>query len=122
MANSRITGFSTISSNKSFKLYDDDLIKQDLMNHFRTKKGERILRPDFGCDIHKYIFEQDTDLNRSLILQAATEVFDYHSRVKVLTLKPVRIENGVVIYSSLQNVYNGNIIDFMAKYTDKGVF
>lgn len=122
MADYNIVGFSTINSNTSFKLYDDELIRQDLLNHFRTRKGERILRPNFGCDIYKYLFEHDSEITRSLIYQAAKEVFDYDSRIEVLALKPVRIENGIIIYSSLKNIFNGNVLEFIARYTDKGVF
>jgi phage baseplate assembly protein W len=37
--------------------------KSNLTNLILTKKGERILQPDFGCDIHRIIFEPITDDN-----------------------------------------------------------
>ena len=37
-------GFSTLAGVKSNQLYDLDLIKQDLINHFYTRKGERVIR------------------------------------------------------------------------------
>jgi phage baseplate assembly protein W len=31
--------------------------KDNLINLIMTRKGERIMQPDFGCDIHRLIFE-----------------------------------------------------------------
>lgn len=31
--------------------------KDNLINLIMTKKGERVMQPDFGCDIHRLIFE-----------------------------------------------------------------
>lgn len=37
--------------------------KSNIINLILTKKGERLLQPDFGCDVHKIIFENITDDN-----------------------------------------------------------
>ena len=36
-------------------------VKSNLINLILTKKGERIMQPDFGCDVHRLVFEQLTD-------------------------------------------------------------
>jgi phage baseplate assembly protein W len=38
-------------------------VKSNLTNLILTKKGERVLQPDFGCDVHQIIFEPITDDN-----------------------------------------------------------
>jgi len=38
-------------------LYDLALAKQDLLNHFNTRKGERIMMPDFGSVVWDMLFE-----------------------------------------------------------------
>lgn len=63
MANERyFVGYSTVGTTdpRSWVLYDLDLIKQDLMNHFQTRMGERVMRPTFGCTIWDQIGEQLT--------------------------------------------------------------
>lgn len=35
-------------------------LKSNLTNLLRTRKGERLHQPNFGCDIHKFVFEQHT--------------------------------------------------------------
>jgi phage baseplate assembly protein W len=51
-------GFSTIDdTSSSTKLYDYDLVKQDLLNQFNTRKGERVMNPNFGTIIWDLLFE-----------------------------------------------------------------
>jgi len=35
-------------------------LKSNLTNLLRTRKGERLHQPNFGCDIHRFVFEQFT--------------------------------------------------------------
>ena len=35
-------------------------VKSNFINLILTRKGERVHQPEFGCDIHKYLFEQLT--------------------------------------------------------------
>ena len=47
--------------------------KDNLVNLILTKKGEREMQPDFGCDVHNLIFEQiveesiATDIENSIL-------------------------------------------------------
>lgn len=38
-----------------------DQIKSNLINLLRTVKGERVMQPNFGCDLIKLVFEPNTD-------------------------------------------------------------
>jgi phage baseplate assembly protein W len=48
-------------------------IKSNFINLILTRKGERVHQPDFGCDIHKYLFE---NLTPSTIDGAKRSVLD----------------------------------------------
>jgi phage baseplate assembly protein W len=54
-------GFSTVYSSGNSKLYDDELVKQDLLNHFNTRKGERLMNPEFGTIIWDALYDPLTD-------------------------------------------------------------
>jgi len=55
-------GYSTVNSGPvgSTELYDFDLIKQDLINQFNTRRGERVMLPTYGTIIWSLIFEPFT--------------------------------------------------------------
>jgi phage baseplate assembly protein W len=66
-------GFSSIDpANTGSKLYDLELIKQDILNQFSTRKGERVMNPTFGSIIWDLLMEpltpQVTDaLNKDIV-------------------------------------------------------
>ena len=46
-------GFSTIDKIRApYSLFDQELIKRDLLNEFQTRRGERLMKPNFGSIIH----------------------------------------------------------------------
>ena len=40
-------GFSSNEIKNNFKLYDMELVKRDLLNHFYIRKGEKLENPNF---------------------------------------------------------------------------
>jgi phage baseplate assembly protein W len=55
---SKFKGYSSIGTSfLSPSLYDLELAKQDLMNHFNTRKGERVMMPEFGSIVWDLLFD-----------------------------------------------------------------
>ena len=63
-------GISTVDKNtKNFVKYDLQLIKQDIVNHFHIRQGEKLENPEFGTIIWDVLFEPLTDsLKETLVL------------------------------------------------------
>lgn len=40
---------------------DTDAIKASVIQIVTTMRGERVMRPDFGCNAFSYVFESNTD-------------------------------------------------------------
>jgi hypothetical protein len=60
-------GYSTVENQNSSKiLVDKELAIRDLMNHFYTKKGERVMNPEFGSIIWDLLFDPLDGLTESL--------------------------------------------------------
>ena len=38
-------------------LFNDQALRESIMNILSTEPGERIMNPEFGCSLRKYIFE-----------------------------------------------------------------
>ena len=65
---SKFRGYSSIGTSfLSPVRYDLDLARQDLLNHFNTRKGERIMMPTFGSIVWDMLFEPLDDYTISLL-------------------------------------------------------
>lgn len=63
-------------------LYEDD-IAEAIRIILSTRRGERLMRPDFGSSLHEYVFEGDSYGTRARISQAAEEALRlWEPRVK----------------------------------------
>lgn len=95
-------GFSTVSSEtENFKLYDFALIKQDLLNHFYIRQGERLMNPRFGTIIWDMLFEPLTDQTKELILQNVNQIVNYDPRIIAKNVIVTQYESGLQIECEL---------------------
>ena len=86
-------GISTVNpENSSTVLYDLALIKQDLLNHFHIRQGEKLSNPEFGTIIWDALFEPLTDDMRNAIKDNVTEIVNYDQIVSVISLKVDKYE------------------------------
>jgi len=90
-------GFSSKNKEKGFKLYDIDLVKQDIINHFYIRKGEKLENPSFGTIIWDMIFEQFTPEVKNLIAKDVENIINYDPRVVVQAVSVDSTEQGMRI-------------------------
>lgn len=91
-------GFSTVNStSQSSKLYDFDLVKQNLLNHFNTKKGSRVMNPEFGTIIWDLIMEPLTEDNKNLLLTDIKTICNFDPRSYPLKININEYEKGFLI-------------------------
>ena len=91
-------GFSTQGrAFKDPKLYDIELVKQDLLNHFNIRKGEKLENPSFGTGIWSYIFDPLDDQTRQAITDDVQAVIDYDPRVQLDQLTVDEYEHGIQV-------------------------
>lgn len=91
-------GFSTISPDaNSFALYDLALIKQDILNHFHIRQGERLENPEFGTIIWDCLFEPLTEEIKSLIQKNVEAIINYDPRVIPDQIIVTSYESGIQI-------------------------
>ena len=80
-------GFSTINAEiQNTSLYDLALIKQDLINHFHIRKGEKLENPNFGTIIWHVLFSPLTEQLKQLIVKDVTEIVNSDPRTNVVKI------------------------------------
>lgn len=97
----RYKGFSSREFKKNFKLNDFDLVKQDLLNHFYIRKGEKLENPNFGSIIFDMLFEQFTPDVKEAIAKNVEEIINYDKRIRVNTITVDTTEQGIRIEAEL---------------------
>jgi len=94
-------GISTVANPKSFNLYDINLIKQDIINHFHIRQGEKLENPEFGTIIWDILFEPFTEDIKEAIIKNTTEIINYDPRVNVDSVVVDTFESGIQIDCSI---------------------
>jgi phage baseplate assembly protein W len=91
-------GFSSTDiSNVNNKLYDLDIIRQDLINQFRTRKGERLMNPTFGTIIWDILMEPMTDAIYDLLSQDISTICNSDPRISPTQININEFEGGYLI-------------------------
>ena len=95
-------GFSSVDASIKQTQYTDlDLIKRDLINHLYTRRGERVMRPDFGSIIWDVLFEPMTVDNVTLIVDDATTIVRSDGRVQLESINLVELDHGIQLQMNL---------------------
>lgn len=95
-------GFSSVSDeSQSYSLYDLSLIKQDLINHFHIRKGERLENPEFGTIIWDVLFEPLTDEIKTLVANDVEQVINYDPRISANEVVITAYDSGLLVECSV---------------------
>jgi len=94
-------GFSSNETKKGFKLFDIDLVKQDLLNHFYIRKGEKLENPDFGTVIWDLLFEPFTEDVKKMISDDVQTIINYDPRIAVNSVIVDSTDQGIRIEAEL---------------------
>lgn len=96
---STFIGFSTIANgtNRSWVLTDRDLIKRDMLNHFHTRIGERVMRPTFGCRLWDWIYEPLTPTMIEMCRAEVERIVLLDSRVETRSISVTSSQYGIMV-------------------------
>ena len=91
----------TPSGRIALSQYEED-IKEAIWIILGTAKGERIMRPDFGCGIHDLVFAPINTATLTLVENSVREALTvYESRIELIQVKASaeRADEGKLIVS-----------------------
>ena len=91
-------GISTVNpENNSKSLFDIALIKQDIINSFHIKQGEKLMNPEFGTIIWDAIHEPLTEDLKEAIAKNVTTIVNSDPRVVVNSINIDSYESGLQV-------------------------
>jgi phage baseplate assembly protein W len=94
-------GFSSTENKTGFKIFDIDLVKRDLLNHFYIRKGEKLENPNFGTIIWDMLFEPFTEDVKKAIAKNVEEIINYDPRIQVNSVLVDSTDYGIRIEAEL---------------------
>jgi phage baseplate assembly protein W len=97
-------GFSTVGRNRKFRLTDFELVKQDLINHFYIRKGEKLMNPDFGTIIWNVVHEPLTEDLKSVIVTDIKAIASYDPRISIDNVVITEYDQGIQVELQLRYV------------------
>ena len=106
LSNKEVTfkGFSSKADKQSFKVYDFECVKQDLINRLSVRKGERVENPEFGTIIYDCLFEPFTETLRDQILEDITANLNADPRIATEEILVTEADKGIAIQATITYV------------------
>ena len=103
LSNKEVTfkGFSSKADKQSFKVYDFECVKQDLINRLSVRKGERVENPEFGTIIYDCLFEPFTEVLKDQILEDITANLNADPRISTEEILVSEEDHGIAIQATI---------------------
>ena len=113
----KFKGYSTIDKTwGNFKLYDIDLAKRDLLNEFYTRKGERLMSPQFGSIVWDMLFNPLTDEVVEVIRADCLRIVTKDPRLALLNIDVIDNEHTIIVTISLRYIPTATETDLVAVF------
>ena len=97
-------GFSTVGRNRKYRLTDFELVKQDLINHFYIRKGEKLMNPNFGTIIWNVVHEPLTEDLKSVIVTDINNIASSDPRLSIDNVVVTEYSQGIQVELQLRYV------------------
>lgn len=95
-------GYSTLETNsKNQQFADIPLVKRDLLNHFNTVPGERVMMPTWGCGIWQLLFEPYDDAVRDSVISECIKVVEADGRCSISSIVVNEYNQGITVQMEL---------------------
>ena len=101
----KFRGFSTVDRIRApYTLEGRDLVKRDLLNTFYTKKGERVMRPEYGSIIWDILMNPDDTVTEKEIREDVLRIIDGDPRVDHLKTTIIYMDHTIRLEIDLKYV------------------
>jgi phage baseplate assembly protein W len=87
-------GFAISAGGGIAMVEEEESVRQAILLLLATVPGERVMRPEYGCDVHRLVFSPNDDTTAGLATHYVERaVARWEPRVQVLRLDAARVED-----------------------------
>jgi len=113
----KFKGYSTINKTwGNFKLYDVELAKRDLLNEFYTRKGERLMSPQFGSIVWDLLFDPLTDEIITAIRADCVRIVTKDPRLDIVNIDVIDNEHTIIVTIVLKYIPTATTTELVAEF------
>jgi phage baseplate assembly protein W len=113
----KFKGYSTVDKTwGNFKLYDIELAKRDLLNEFYTRKGERVMSPQFGSIVWDLLFDPLTDETIEAIRADCIRIVTKDPRLDLMDINVDDNEHTIIVSITLRYVPTASVTELVATF------
>lgn len=114
-------GFSTVSSQsqKKFVLTDAALIQQDLLNALKTRRGSRVMQPNFGCIVWEKLFETISATDVEDISNNITTIVNSDPRVNLVSIDITQTSYSITVTMVLKYASTNQTEQMIVTFTNQ---
>jgi phage baseplate assembly protein W len=113
----KFKGFSTVDKTwGNFTIYDIELAKRDLLNEFYTRKGERVMSPNFGSIVWDLLFDPLTEETVQLIRDDCLRIVTKDPRLELREFNVTEEEHTVKVTILLNYVPSATLTELVAVF------
>lgn len=94
----KFVGFSTVDKlQPSYTLTNIELVKQNIMNSFMTRRGERVMEPELGSIIWEIIMEPLDEISKDAIRDDVIRIINQEPRATLVSTNIIEQPNGIIL-------------------------
>lgn len=113
----KFKGFSTVDKTwGNFTVYDVELAKRDLLNELYTRKGERLMSPNFGSVVWDLLFDPLTEDTVQLIRDDCLRIVTKDPRLELQEFNVEEEEHTVRVTILLNYVPTATLTELVAVF------
>lgn len=101
----------------SFKTYDLELAKRDVLNELYTRKGERLMSPQFGSIVWDLLFDPMVPDVLELIRDDCLRIIRREPRLELLKVDVEESEHAVLVRLHVKYVPTASITELLATFS-----
>lgn len=99
----KFKGFTTVDRIRApYTLDGRDLVKRDLLNTFYTKKGERVMRPEYGSIIWDLLMNPDDTATEKEIRDDVDRIIESDPRVDLINTTIIYMDHTIRLEIALR--------------------
>lgn len=96
------TGFVLTGRRSADQVCDDDAVRQSVLMLLSTRPGERMMRPEYGCNLQKLVFSPNDNTTAGIaiyLVRTALDRWEPRIDIRALDAYPDRDDPAVLIIS-----------------------